>query len=344
MMKRPTIKDVADRAEVSASAVSLFLNKRPGISIDTQARIAQAVAELGYVPRKNGRRNRSIGFVGLVVEQLPLSLRGDHFYADVTEGIQYEAERLGYNLAISVLRSPYDMPRLVEEDQVAGILAIGGGDVTDNLLHQIDDLKVPLVTVDNQSWEKPLNNVVVDNHRGAYLATQHLIDLGHQRIAIIRGPEKYKSLTERYHGFVQALFDAGIVPDRELIQPSISKGVPRKGYLEMQQLLRLESIPTAIFAVTDRTALGAMDAIIEYGLNIPDDISIVGFDDMPPNAYSHPALTSVTTERHEMGVVAMQRLHTIIQEPSLTPIRITMHTQLVTRATTKPPGVRNKIT
>src|SRR5690606_10298766 len=151
-----------------------------------------------------------------------------------------------------------------------------------------------------------LNNVVVDNHQGAYLAMRHLIELGHERIAIIRGPEKYKSLTERYQGYVQALYDAGLPLDPALIQASISKGVPRNRYLESQRILRLDPLPTAIFAVTDRTALGALDALREHGLRVPEDISIAGFDDMPPDVYSHSPLTSVTSKRFEMGRVAMQ--------------------------------------
>jgi LacI family transcriptional regulator len=313
----------------------MYLNNRPGISRATQARIAEAIAELGYIPRTDARRTSKAGFVGLIVEKL--SLRGDHFCADVTDGIQYEAEQLGYSLAISVLNEPpVSLPRLVEEQQVAGILGIGGGDVTDDLLHRIADRNLPLVTVDNQSATRILNNIVVDNHRGAYLALRHLIELGHERIAIIRGPEKYKSLTERYQGYVQAMYDAGLPLDPALIQLSISKGVPRKGYLEAQQILKLNPLPTAIFAVTDRTALGALDALHEHGPRVPEDISIAGFDDMPPEVYSHRhrPLTSVTSNRFEMGRVAMQRLHALITDPSLVPLKLVMHTELVVREST----------
>jgi DNA-binding LacI/PurR family transcriptional regulator len=342
-VSQPTIKDVAERAGVSASAVSMYLNNRPGLSRPTQTRIADAIAELGYVPRTDGRRNASSGFVGLIVEKLPLSLRGDHFYADVTDGIQHEAERLGYTLAISVLNEPpVGLPRMVEEQQIAGILGIGGGDVTDDLLHRIADRNIPLVTVDNQSSTRILNNVVVDNHRGAYLALRHLIELGHERIAIIRGPEKYKSLTERYQGYVQALYDAGLPLDPALIQQPISKGLPRKGYLEAQQILKLDPLPTAIFAVTDRTALGALDALREHGLRVPEDISITGFDDMPPDVYSHRPLTSVTSKRFEMGRVAMQRLHALIADPSLVPIKLVMPTELVVRESTAAPHLKKR--
>ena len=337
-MAKPTITDVAKQAGVSPSSVSLYLNNRPGIGENTQARIADAIDKLGYVPRSNGARNKSNGFVGLVVEKLPATLTGDLFYADIASGIQQEAENLGYNIAISVISEPAEtLPRLMAEDSVAGLIAVGGGDITDDLLRLISENNMPLVTVDNQSNFEPLNNIVVDNYRGAYLAVKHLIELGHQRIAIIRGPAKYKSLTERFHGYLNAMFDADLGVDSSLIQESLSKGIPNKGHLEMKALLEIEDPPTAVFAVSDRTALGAISALKEVGLTVPDDMSIVGFDDLPPYAYAEPALTSVTSERLELGRIAMQRLHRIINNPDLLPVKILMHTSLVIRDSSAPP-------
>ena len=331
-MARPTIADVAKLAGVSPSAVSMYLNDRPGIGEETQARIADAIEQLGYVPRSNDARRKAKGFVGVLVEKLPKLLTGDLFYADVTSGIQREAERLGYSIAVSVIDEPSEvLPRLVAEDSISGLLALGGGDITDQLLGLIIKSGMPLVTVDNQSDLQPLNSVVVDNYRGAYLATRHLIELGHRRIAVIRGPRKYKSLTERYHGYLNAMFDAGLGVDWELIQGPLSSGLPNKGYREMKALLALDEPPTAVFAVSDRTALGAIPAIEEAGLAVPRDISIVGFDDMPPNVYPAPALTTVTSERLAMGHIAMQRLHRMIEEPQRAPINIVMPCQLVIR-------------
>lgn len=338
-MRRTTITDVAKLAGVSPSAVSMYLNDRPGIGKDTQIRIANAINQLGYIPRSPDIKSKSKGFIGLVVEKLPATLTGDLFYGNIASGIQKEAEHLGYSLAISVIDEPIDtLPRLVDEDAVVGLIAIGGGDITDNLLQRIVNNNIPLVTVDNQSNLQSLNSVVVDNYRGAYLVTQHLIELGHQRIAVIRGPHKYKSLTERYHGYINALVDAGMAIDRNLIQESLSKGRPNKGFLEMKALLEIEDPPTAIFAVSDRTALGAIAAINEAGLKIPDDISIVGFDNMPPYAYPKPALTTITCERLEMGHIAMQRLHQLINTPDLVPISIVMPSQLIIRDSSSKPG------
>ena len=226
------------------------------------------------------------------------------------------------------------IPRIIEEDQVSGILAIGGGDVTDHLLHRIDDLGMPLVTVDNQSNSRMLNNVVVDNYYGAYAATHHLIQLGHKRIAFIQGPKKYKSLNERFAGYLHAMFDANLSVDPSLIQKPISSGIPRKGRLEMLELLTLPQPPTAVFAVSDRSALGALDAIYEMGLTVPNDISIIGFDDIPPDAYRYPALSTITSERYEMGQIAVRRLHEIIEGRSQPPLKIVMPVKLIVRSST----------
>jgi len=337
-MARPTITDVARLAGVSPSAVSMYLNNRPGIGAATQARIADAIDELGYVPRSNHARRKAKGFIGILVEKLPKLLTGDLFYADVTSGIQREAERLGYSIAVSVMDEPTeDLPRLVAEDTVMGLLALGGGDITDQLLHRIIKRGMPLVTVDNQSDRQPLNSVVVDNYRGAYIATRHLIELGHRRIAVIQGPRKYKSLTERYHGYLNAMIDSGLGIDMELVQRPLSSGLPTKGYREMKALLNIDAPPTAIFAVSDRTALGAIQAIEEAGLAVPGDVSIVGFDDMPPDVYPAPALTTVTSERLAMGHIAMRRLHELIKNPGYAPIHIVMPCQLVIRDSSAEP-------
>jgi DNA-binding LacI/PurR family transcriptional regulator len=337
-MSVPTIKDVAAAAGVSTAAVSLYLNDRAGISQTTRDRIAATIKSLGYVPRANGRRNAGEGYVGMLVEELPLPIHSDHFYAQVLRGIHAEAERLGYNLVLSVLdQTQAGLPRVVAEQHVAGLLAIGGGDITDDLLNRLAGEEIALVAVDNYSLSRHIDSVVTDDQTGGYLATRHLIELGHRRIAMILGPEKYKPLVERYLGYRQALREAGIPIDEALMQPSISRGTPRKGYREMQQLLTCNPPPTAVFAVTDRTALGALDAIYEYGLRVPDDISLIGFDDIAPGAQARPPLSTIHRPNYEMGVAAMRRLDTVIAGQSLIPMKLVLYNDLVVRASTAPP-------
>jgi LacI family transcriptional regulator len=337
-MSARTIKDVADAAGVSTAAVSLFLNNRPGISQATRNRIAAAVSSLGYVPRGGSRRNSASGFIGLLVEKLPLPLYSDHFYAEVARGMQAEAERLGFNLVLSVMDPAQPgLPRIVAEQHVAGLIAVGGGDITDELLHLLLDDGVPLVTVDNQSLTRHIDSVVVDNQRGGMLAVRHLLGLGHRRVGVILGPAKYKSLVERYQGYLQALWEAGIRPDKRLIQPYLSQGKPQKGYLEMQRLLDSHEPPTAVFAVSDRTALGALEAIRERGLRVPQDISLVGFDDISLGAHARPPLTTLHTDKHAMGMLAVQRLDAMLAERPPLPLKLVLPIDLVVRESTAPP-------
>src|SRR3954454_12757304 len=177
-MSVPTIKDVAAAAGVSTAAVSLFLNDRSGISQATRDRIATAIKTIGYVPRPNGRRSAGEGYAGLLVEELPLPIYSDHFYAQVLRGMHTEAERLSYNLVLSVLdQTQSGLPRVVAEQHVAGLLAIGGGDITDDLLNRLADEEIALVAVDNYSLSRHIDSVVTDDQTGAYLATCHLIEL-----------------------------------------------------------------------------------------------------------------------------------------------------------------------
>jgi DNA-binding LacI/PurR family transcriptional regulator len=337
-MSVPTIKDVAAAAGVSTAAVSLYLNDRVGISRATRDRIAAAIKSLGYVPRANGRRAAGEGYAAMLVEELPLPIYSDHFYAQVLRGIHAEAERLGYNLVLSVLdQAQSGLPRVVAEQHVAGLLAIGGGDITDELLNRLADEDIALVAVDNYSLSRHIDSIVTDDQAGAYTATRHLIELGHRRIAMILGPEKYKPLVERYQGYRQALREAGIPIDDALIQPPNSHGLLRKGYREMQRLLECEPRPTAVFAVTDRTALGALDAIYEHGLRVPDDISLIGFDDIAPAAQARPPLSTIHRPTYEMGVAAMRRLDALLTGQSLIPMKLVLYNDLLVRESTAPP-------
>lgn len=337
-----TIKDVADAAGVSTAAVSLFLNDRPGISQATRDRIAAAIESLGYVPRGSASRRSSSGasnFVSLLVEKLPLSLHSDHFYSAVAQGVQAEAERLGYNLVLTVVDpNQQGLPRALAEQHVAGAVALGGGDITDTLLDAIKLSEIPLVVVDNQSNSSQIDCVVTDNQYGTYQLIRYLAELGHRRIAIILGPEKYKSLNERYIGYRQAMFDLGLGFDESLVQPNLSQGIPRKGYLEMMSLLDRDPWPTAVFAVSDRTALGALEALRERGIEVPRQISLAGFDGIEPGQLAKPALTTVSSRKYEMGVVAMQRLDALINGRGTSPIRHVLYTDLIVRESTAAPS------
>lgn len=332
-MSAPTIREVADMAGVSITAVSLYLNERPGVSSQTRERIAQAVSKLGYIPKVGVRRSPANGkFVGILMEKLPLY--SDNFYAEVLHSMQVEASQLGFHLVFGILdNTQSELPLMVMEQNIAGIIVLGGGDITDEYIDRLAE-EQQLVLLDNESWLNDFNCILGDNHRGSYLATRHLIEMGHQRIGIIKGPEKYKTLEERFHGYLAALADAHLPITQSFIQPSISHGVSRKGYLEMEQLLNLENPPTAVFATSDRAAFGAMDAIRDRGLRIPEDISIIGFDNAETSEHTNPPLTTVSFDKKAMGVLTVRRMQEIITGKSIEPCKAVISARLIVRGST----------
>ncbi|MGH2410653.1 MAG: substrate-binding domain-containing protein, partial [Chloroflexota bacterium] len=188
------------------------------------------------------------------------------------------------------------------------------------------------VLVDNYVADLAVPCVLGDNVTGAYLATRHLIEQGHERIALLQGPRKYKTLTDRREGYLRAMDEADLPIDPAwLVQPVHPS--TRKGYHEAQSLLALPAArqPTAIFAISDKTALGAMDALKEGGLVLPDDMALVGFDDVAESALVTPSLSTVRLPAHAMGETAVRRLVDLMEGAESTPSKTVLYTEFVVR-------------
>ena len=334
-MKRVTIRDVALEAGVSVASVSLFLNAKPGIGPETRACIARTIEKLGYVPRGPSQPTTS-RMIGLLLENLPFPSFSSSLYLQVLQGFETVARVNDYHtVIISIdITGELEIPKAVVERKYDGLVALGGGDLNDKYLESIESLGTSLVLIDNYSLKRPMNSVVADYELGSYAAVKHLIERGHRRIAIITGTAKYKPLTDRLLGYLRAMIEVGHYPEPELIQPSISKGFPNKGYREMKALLDLPERPTAVFCVSDRTALNALLAISEARLRVPEDIALVGFDDIPEAQQSTPSLTTVHDPKWEMGAAAAQLLIDQMNGKSnmIPPIRLVLPTSLVIRA------------
>lgn len=331
-MARVTLKDIALAAGVSVSTVSLYLRGLPGVGPDAQARIDAALDKLNYAPRSgNAAAPRRI--IGLAVERLPLPILNDLFYAEVMSGLESYASRLGFSVILSIVDGQ-DLSEVLRGQQAEGWLILGAGSVTDQQIVAAHQAGVRFVLLDNYVRGRDLPSVMPDNIHGGYLAVDHLIALGHRRIAVLCGPEKYKTLGDRLQGARLAAQTAGLINGEFTVQGALSSGVPLKGYREMQAVLAAGHAPTAVFAVSDKTAIGAMQAIEEAGLRIPDDISLVGFDDLPGSDVLGPGLTSVAVPKRALGMVAVQQLVNLLNEPALPPSRTLLHTRLVVRGST----------
>jgi LacI family transcriptional regulator len=307
------MREVAALAGVSISAVSLAINGKPGVSAAKRARVLQIVQDLGYV-RTNGQR-APVGtpVLGLLMETLSIPAAHDRFYAEIIAGIEEAAQRLGYRLLLHLYRpgvDPIDDMRALMGRDIAGLIIANGGDVTDEVIAHIAHDRTPLVLVEHYV-SQPVHAVLADNFTAGLEVTRHLIELGHTRIGALPGPAKYKSLVDRLRGHTIALLEHGLAPDPSL-RPPPTPGHPRKGYVQMQEILAHPQRPTAVFAVSDKTAFGAMEAIKDAGLRIPEDISIVGIDDVHESAYSTPPLTTYHVPKRALGEVAVATLHALL--------------------------------
>ncbi|MCL4251661.1 MAG: LacI family transcriptional regulator [Anaerolineae bacterium] len=329
-----TIYDVAKAAGVSYSTVSRVLNGFEFVKDSTRNRVMDAAERLGYVAnlQARGLAGGRSNIIGLLVPVLDNS-----YVSEVMKGIDEALARAGFNLMLFTTHRHEG-----KEQQYASTIA----SMTDGLillvplespiyLDAIRERNYPHVLVDQTDESGASASVSATNWQGAYEVTQHLIMLGHRRIGVITGLLELSSARERLNGYRAALQDHDIpVDDSLIIQGDYLQA---RGYAAAQALLRLERRPTAIFASNDLSALGAMDAIREAGLSIPDDISLVGFDDIPQAAITHPKLTTVRQPLVQMGRTAVQLLLERLEHPDSPPGHITLTTELVIRASSKPP-------
>lgn len=326
-----TIKDIAEKVGVAPSTVSRALNNKGRVSEGTRERILKVARELDYYPNMNakGLATNKTGNIGLIIDKrhAPIDFS---FYGPVVEGLEDEASKHGYYLILSTFT--FDEPlRCVREKRVDGLILMGC-DLPAELILSLKD-KIPLVLVDNHL--DGVDSVAADNVGGAYEAVKHLIRLGHRRIGFITERFKNLSFWERFEGYKLALKDHGLMVDEDLIAEGIRGDY---GYEAMKKLLSGRCRKpkgglkfTAIFAANDAVAVGALRAIREAGLKVPDDIALVGFDDGSLAPHADPPLTSVKVFRRRMGKVAARRLLKLVGKPNLPPAQIKLPTKLTIR-------------
>jgi DNA-binding LacI/PurR family transcriptional regulator len=298
-----TIRDVAARAGVSHQTVSRVINDSPSVTAATRERVLAAIRDLAFVPSPMARglisnQTRSIGIVADDVS--------DHFFARVVAGAEAEARRRGYYLMIGSVEPDDDEGgylRLMLERRVEGlILARPSVPLTPADLVAARGAGVPLVAVGFS--ELPGFPVVdVDNRQGGYDATRHLLEHGHRRIATLVGPGAWPSAAARLDGYRQALLEAGVAEDPNLVEPASGWGL-ESGRAAARRLLERGADFTALFGHSDLIALGAIRQLRDAGLRVPDDVSVVGYDDLPVAEYFEPALSTIHQPMREVGALA----------------------------------------
>lgn len=316
-MKRPTIKDVARAAGCSLSTVSLVVNKQGYVSDGTRARILKVVDELGYHPTRSARglASRTSGNIGFI-------LRDDHFtqaepfYTRVFLGAEFAARDLKYYLLLTTVGHQFseraDLPQFLLERNVDGLIIAGKVDV--RFIDRIERFGLPMVFIDFEVKRKRHPGVLIDNRGGATAAVAHLIGLGHTDIAFVGGDIEHPSLAERLQGYRDTLAEHGLPIRKHFIEVEEPDSRVTNGAYAMERLLRRRPLPTAVFTANDAMAIGCMRQIRQAGLRVPDDIAIVGFDDIEMCALVEPRLTTVRVFKEELGRVAMEHLAAAISD------------------------------
>lgn len=308
-----TIKHVAARAGVSFTTVSHVVNGTRPVSDQVRSKVEAAIAELGYVPSGVARslRVRATGTLGLLLPNA-----SNPYFAELARGIEDHAERNGYSVILCNSDDDIDKQlrylRVLLERRIDGlIVATVASDAA--FAEALANLRVPLVLVDRSLDGVDADQLRVDHEQGAYLATRHLLELGHRRIVCIGGPASTQVAQLRAAGYQRALAEAGIEAKAVVDCPFTSPA----GHAAAQTLLSAELRPTAIFAGNDMIALGVLRAAAERGLQVPQQLSVVGFDDIEVSRYLHPALTTVGQCIGQLGEQVAARLLERIRTPGL---------------------------
>lgn len=331
--RRPSMRDVARVAGVSPAAVSLVATGRPGVSDETRARTLAVMRQMGY-QRARPRRDEARYTLAVITERLVQPIERDIFYSEILQGIQTEAQRQRHRVMLHLLEggeSGVDSLLGGLRGEIEGMILANGGDLTEGAIRRLVASSIPAVLVDNYVVDQPLHCVVADNVTAGYLATRHLLRLGHKRIGLLAGPRKYRSLVDRQEGYYDALIEHDIAADPALMPAPTHHAGGQKGYQQMMRLLDSAVPPTAVVAISDKTAFGAMEALKERGLQIPGDMALVSIDDVEESAHTTPPLTTVSVPRAEMGSEAVRRLLALLRGETPRPTKTVLYTHLVVR-------------
>ena len=305
-----TIRDVAREAGVSVATVSRVLNDSGPVKESTRSRIREVAARLHFTPNTTARSlsTRRTHTVGVILPDLY-----GEFFSEVIRGIDHVSQQQGYHVLIS---SSHNKPSEVEaavdamRGRVDGLVMLASGVNTEVIAKSLPE-RVPVVLINADEQGSKFDCLNVDNYGGALDMTRHLLNLGHRSIRMIRGAELNRDAGERERGFRAALEQSGVpCPDDRVVPGEFTEA---SGYRATQQLLSGPIRPTAIFAANDSMAVGALSAVREAALRVPEDVAVVGFDDVPIAEFVNPPLTTVRVSIATLGATAAERLFAAIR-------------------------------
>lgn len=329
--------EIAEHAGVSVSTVSRVLNQADGIRDQVREQVWRVATDLGY-EHPGQSADGSIRHVGFFTTLSTLGSPGDPFHTDILRGAEAECRRSGLRMSLITFEAE-DLER-----RMATVARAVDGGVDATLLLSIDDrplidtvleLNLPTVGINIDNPYLPIDAFIPNNRAGAFFATKYLVDRGHERILHVTNLKR-STIRKRHEGFRAALEDAGLPYSRDLL---VESGLgPEQAHDAMSRVLKERRDFTAVFCANDHAAIGVMHALREVGLDVPGDVSIVGFDDIPMAAFVDPPLTTMRVQREELGASTVRRLVDRTQLDRVTPIRVEIATQLVDRGTVRRRG------
>ncbi|MCM3338131.1 LacI family transcriptional regulator [Paenibacillus sp. MER TA 81-3] len=327
-----SIFDVAKKAGLSVVTVSRVLNNASTVREKNRQKVLQAMKELDYHPNAAARSlaKGKTGVIGMIVTTLQ-----DSYLDNIVQTVSVLLRDHGYYLALSVANHPLEEGAgsyLIQEDRVDGLLILAAVDEEPYVM-ELKKRKIPFVLIDNQKNHPAVSSVTVDNFKGGYEAAKHLIDLGHRSIAHIQGPQYFLSAIERERGFMQAVKEEGLEPFS--IEPG--EFTIQSGYDIVQKWLAKGQMPTGLFAADDFTAIGAINALRQAGCRIPDDVSVIGYDDQSLASELRPRLTTIRQPAVQMGKMAVDVLMKQINGVNKRSTTLKLNPEIIVRESTAPP-------
>ena len=338
-----TLKDIADDMGINMSTVSRALNAKVGVSPAMCRKIEKRSREMGYYPNAHARGliTKRTQVIGIIYDIATATLFSNPFWSTILCGIERKCAEYGYAMMFgsmsiaSVGQKEFNLPKFMMEQRVDGVILLRF--VNRSIVAKIEKIHCPFVLIDCQVQGKQVDAVVTDNRDGAFIATEYLIGLGHRHIGFVGGRFDNQSFKERMEGYQSALAAHDLPFRKYQIQEGALDG---SGYKALQRLLNLAPDTTGIVSCNDATAFSIMRAIGAMNLRIPEDISLIGFDDIPASAEVHPSLTTMRVDCEAMGFAGAEKLLQQLDSEASGHRSVTMFpVELIERASTAAPAV-----
>jgi DNA-binding LacI/PurR family transcriptional regulator len=340
MKQKATIRDVAKYLGVSPATVSYVVNGVNKVSDETKEKVLDAIKQLNYQPDFTAislfkKKSYIIGvMIPIIDSSFGPIFKANHYYAEIIGGMESFARKNGYDLLISGIRDPEECKNWVNKRKLDGLVFSGG--LPEGLYPELIDLNMPIVLIDNYDKHGEFcHNIRIDDELGGYLAAKHLLDLGHEQISFVGHNLTDHSSVDwsRLRGFKKALHEQGVSFDDDLLFNGYGSSF-EVGFNIGKSILKLSTKMTAVFASSDVLAVGIINALRENGKDVPNDYSIVGFDDLEMSRYLSPRLTTIKQDVFKKGEVSIQTLIDAIESKINNPVKINLPIELLEREST----------